>query len=121
VGLCFIFLEQLARITYIRGSLLVPGILLLVLLGAYAESNSVFDMGVALLFGFIGLIMVYVDWPRPPLILGLVLGGLIERNFFISYGIHELGFLFRPLVLIILLTGLGVLFYRRLKGYVSSD
>ena len=58
VGLCFIFLEQLARITYIRGSLLVPGILLLVLLGAYAESNSVFDMGIALLFGFIGLIMV---------------------------------------------------------------
>jgi putative tricarboxylic transport membrane protein len=115
VALCFLFLEQLARITYVRGALLVPGILLLVFLGAYVESKSEFDMGVALLFGLIGLVMVYVDWPRPPLILGLVLGGLIERNFFISYGIHALGFLFQPVVVIIFLTALGVVFYDSFK------
>ena len=119
VALCFLFLEQLAKITYVRGALLVPGILLLVYLGAYAESKSVFDMGVALLFGLIGLVMVNVDWPRPPLILGLVLGSLIERNFFISYEIHALGFLLTPMVLIILLTGLSVLFYDTVKKYFS--
>jgi TctA family transporter len=115
VALCFLFLGQLAKITYVRGSLLVPGILMLVFLGAYAESNSIFDMGIALLFGFIGLVMVYTDWPRPPLILGLVLGALIEKNFFISYQIHALGFLLRPVVIVILVTGLGVLLYSKLK------
>jgi TctA family transporter len=120
VALCFLFLEQLARITYVRGALLVPAILWLVFLGAYAESKSIFDMGIALLFGLIGLVMVHVDWPRPPLILGLVLGGLIERNFFISYEIHALAFLFKPIVLVILLTGLGVLFYDSLKKYFSN-
>ena len=78
-------------------------------------------MGVALVFGFLGLIMVHVDWPRPPLILGLVLGGLIERNFFISYEIHALEFLLRPAVLIILVTGLGALFYDTLKTHLTGD
>lgn len=120
VMLCFLFLEQLAKITYVRGSLLIPGILLLVYLGAYAESKSIFDMGVTLLFGFIGLIMVYVDWPRPPLILGLVLGAMIERNFFISYEIHALGFFLKPGVLVILVIGLGCLSYDSVKNYLRS-
>jgi putative tricarboxylic transport membrane protein len=121
VMLCFLLLEQLAKITYVRGALLVPGILLLVYLGSYAESKSIFDMGVTLLFGFIGLIMVHVDWPRPPLILGLVLGAMIERNFFISYEIHALGFFLKPIVLFILVIGLGVLFYDGVKNYLRND
>jgi TctA family transporter len=121
VMICFLFLEQLARITHVRGALLVPGILLLVYLGAFVESKSIFDMGITLLFGFIGLVMVYVDWPRPPLILGLVLGALIERNFFISYEIHALGFLLNPVVLLIFVIGLGVLFYSHLKTYLAGD
>lgn len=110
VALCFLFLNQLAKVTYVRGSLLIPGILLLVFLGAYVESKSILDVGIMLLFGFIGLIMVYIDWPRPPLILGLVLGGLIERNFFISYGLHGFRFLLRPIVVVILLLGIAALF-----------
>jgi TctA family transporter len=121
VMLCFLFLEQLAKITYVRGALLVPGILLLVYLGSYAESKSIFDMGVTLLFGFIGLVMIYVDWPRPPLILGLVLGALIERNFFISYEIHALGFFLKPTVLVILGIGLAVLSYDNIKKNLRSD
>lgn len=121
VTVCFFFLDQLAKITYVRGSLLVPGILLLVYLGAYAESKSVFDMGITLVFGFIGLVMVYVDWPRPPLILGLVLGAMIERNFFISYEIHALGFFLKPIVLVILLIGLSVVSYDYVKNYLRGD
>jgi putative tricarboxylic transport membrane protein len=93
---------------------------LLVYLGAYAESKSIFDMGVTLLFGFIGLVMVYVDWPRPPLILGLVLGAMIERNFFISYEIHALGFFLKPIVLVILAIGLGVLVYDNVKKLLKE-
>lgn len=116
VALCFLFLEQLAKITYVRGSLLIPGMLLLVFFGAYAEAKSTFDMGIALLFGFIGLVMIYTDWPRPPLILGLVLGALIERNFFVSYQIHALEFVLRPFVMAILIIGVSALLYRRIQA-----
>ena len=121
VAVCFLFLEQLAKITYVRGSLLVPGIILLIFLGAFAESKSTFDMGIALVFGFIGLLMEYTEWPRPPLILGLVLGTLIERNFYISYEIHALGFFLQPSVIVILLFGIGVLFYGKFKQLSADD
>jgi putative tricarboxylic transport membrane protein len=109
VALCFLFLNQLVKITYIRSALLMPGLLLLVYLGSYADHNSLFDMGITLVFGTIGLLMVYLDWPRPPLILGLVLGTLIEKNLFVAYGRYEFGFLARPLVIAIFLVAVAVL------------
>jgi putative tricarboxylic transport membrane protein len=109
VGLCFLFLNQLVKITYVRSALLMPGLLLLVYLGSYADKNSLFDMGMTLLFGTIGLVMVFLDWPRPPLILGLVLGTLIEKNLFVAYGRYEFGFLARPLVVAIFLVAVAVL------------
>ena len=116
VGLSFLFLNQLVKVTLIRGNLLIPGILLLVFLGAFAERNSAFDFNVALVFGLLGLAMVHLDWPRPPIILGLVLGPLIERNLFISYGRYEFGFLARPGVVAILGAGLAVLLLPALRG-----
>lgn len=110
VAFCFLFLNQLAKLTHVRGSLLIPGIVLLVFLGGYSGTNSMLDVGITLLFGVVGLVMVYIDWPRPPLILGLVLGGLVERNFFISYELHGLTFLWRPIVAVTLVIALGVLF-----------
>ena len=110
VAFCFLFLNQLAKLTHVRGSLLIPGIVLLVFLGGYAGTNSMLDVGITLLFGAVGLVMVYIDWPRPPLILGLVLGGLVERNFFISYELHGLTFLWRPIVAVTLVIAFGVLF-----------
>lgn len=110
VAFCFLFLNQLAKLTHVRGSLLIPGIVLLVFLGGYSGTNSMLDVGITLLFGVVGLVMVYIDWPRPPLILGLVLGGLVERNFFISYELHGLMFLWRPIVAVTLVIALGVLF-----------
>ena len=109
VAFCFLFINHLVKLTYVRGALLVPAILLLVILGGYAESHSTFDIGITLVFGFIGLLMAYLDWPRPPLILGLVLGPLIERYFFISYGLYKMAFLLRPIVILTFLIGLAVL------------
>jgi putative tricarboxylic transport membrane protein len=110
VTICLLFLNQLAKITYVRGALLIPALLILVLLGGYAEANSVLTMGISLVFGLLGLLMVWLDWPRPPLVLGLVLGPLVERNLFISYRLYEFGFLLRPLVIATMLIGLAIVF-----------
>ncbi|MGH7782816.1 MAG: tripartite tricarboxylate transporter permease, partial [Candidatus Binatia bacterium] len=74
VGICFLFLNQLAKITQVRGSLVIPFILLLIYLGGFAENNAFQDLIVVLLFGALGWVMVQLDWARPPLLLGLVLG-----------------------------------------------
>ena len=84
VAVCLLFMGQLARITRIRGTLLVPLILTLVYVGAFAEKNVFEDLGVVLVFGALGLAMARLGWPRPPLLLGLVLGPLAENRLFLA-------------------------------------
>jgi hypothetical protein len=73
----------------------IPFILLLCYIGAFAENNTFGDVVVMLVFGALGWVMVQTDWPRPPLILGLVLGKLAEENLFLTidnYGMAWIGF-----------------------------
>jgi putative tricarboxylic transport membrane protein len=110
-AICFLFLAKIAKITQVRSSLVIPFILLLIYLGAFAENNAFGDVIVMLVFGALGWVMVQTDWPRPPLILGLVLGKLAEENLFLSidnYGMDWLGF---PSVLALFaLMVLGILY-----------
>ena len=111
VGICFLFIEHLARITQVRGSLLIPLILLLIYIGAFAEKNVAEDMVVVLFFGALGWVMEKLQWPRPPLLLGLVLGPLAENRLFLSTDNYGAAWLWRPGVLIIIaLTVAGVLY-----------
>lgn len=60
---------------------LVPLILALCCLGSYAVNNRVFDIWVLLAFGFIGFILKVNGYPLAPLILGIILGPMMEGNF----------------------------------------
>jgi putative tricarboxylic transport membrane protein len=116
VAICFLFLEPLAKITKVRGGIIIPIILVLVYLGAFAEKNAFEDMVVVLFFGGLGWIMEKLEWPRPPVLLGLVLGPLAENRLFLSTDNYGLGWLTRPGVLIIFtLTIFGVV-YPFIKG-----
>jgi len=61
--------------------ILMPLVLLFCIVGAFAMRNSLFDVGVAVAFGFLGYLMNKVDIPVPPFTLGLILGPLLEDNF----------------------------------------
>ena len=111
VAICFLFLNQLAKITFIKGTYLIPFLLLLIYLGGFAVKNSFGDMFLVLVFGMIGWLMVKYDWQRPPLLLGLVLGGIAENNLFIASRIYGWGWLLHPGVLVIaFITLLGVFY-----------
>ena len=101
VAICFLFLNQLAKITFIKGTFLIPFLLLLIYLGSFAVKNSFGDIILTVMFGAIGWFMVKFDWPRPPLLLGLVLGGIAENNLFIASRIYGYSWLLHPGVLAI--------------------
>ncbi len=108
VAVCFLILDLLVKVTTIRGSLLIPLILLLIYLGAFAEKNTFADLFLVIFFGGLGWALERFDWPRPPLILGLVLGPLAENRLFLSTDNYGLSWLLRPAVLVILaLTVIG--------------
>jgi TctA family transporter len=110
VGFSFALLKYMVRITEVRSGLILPGIIFLVLFGGFSEHNSMWSLYVALGAGLIGMVMVWLDWPRPPLILGLVLGKLAENNLFISYARYDLQFLTRPILVSIVLVSALVVF-----------
>ncbi|MCX8022070.1 MAG: tripartite tricarboxylate transporter permease [Syntrophorhabdaceae bacterium] len=110
VGICLLFLNQLVKVTYVRGSVIIPIILLLVYLGTFAEKNAFPDIILMLFFGVLGWVMERLGWPRPPFILGLVLGNLAETRLFLAVDSYGASWLLRPAVIVIMaLTFAGVL------------
>lgn len=69
-----------AAMLAIPGYVLVPGILAISFIGVYAISGSVFDLLMMAAIGVIGYFMAKVDMPMAPLVLGVVLGDLMEQN-----------------------------------------
>ena len=69
------------RILMIPYSLLYPAILLFVAIGVYSVSNSSTDVILVVVLGGAGYIMRLLDFQPAPLILGYVLGPLMEENF----------------------------------------
>lgn len=115
VAIFFLFLQQLIKITQVRSGLLIPFILLLVYLGAFAEKNAFPDLLVMLAFGILGWLMMQLEWPRPPLILGLVLGSVAEQKLFISTVRHGYTWLARPGVIVMMILLAAVLIYPVVK------
>jgi TctA family transporter len=109
VTVCFLFLQQLASMTQIKASMLVPFLVLFIAMGAYTAHNSFGDLILMLVFGAVGWAAVRWDWPRPPLLLALVLGEITERNLFLSTQLYGLQWLTFPIPLALLvITILGV-------------
>ena len=115
VAVCFLFLKQLAKVTQVRGAIIIPIILILIYLGAFAEKNAFEDMVIVLFFGGLGWVMEKMEWPRPPVLLGLVLGPLAENRLFLSTDNYGLAWLHRPGVMVIFALTLFGIFYPMIK------
>ena len=94
--------RQIAKITFVRGHLLVPGIIVFAFMGAWMSSNQLGDWITLLVFGVIGYVMRRLKWPRPPVVLGFVLGPIMETNLDLSRQALGWSWLERPWVLAML-------------------
>jgi len=68
------------RIVRVPKATLIPIILVLCVIGAYALNNTIENVYVLLLFGVVGYLLVKFALPLAPLILGVILGDQIEVN-----------------------------------------
>ncbi|NVF16355.1 tripartite tricarboxylate transporter permease [Vreelandella maris] len=98
--LCNLLLVRwFAKISLIPQQILVPVVLMLCAIGAYALNNNLFDIWVLFIFGIIGYLLWKAEVPLTPLILGVVLGDNLERQLFRALELNEswMTFLTRPL------------------------
>ncbi|MGB6534801.1 MAG: tripartite tricarboxylate transporter permease [Xanthobacteraceae bacterium] len=98
-GLCFAFSGQLAKIATLRYTLFMPAVLSLVYIGAFEASRSWGDLFSLMFFGVLGWAMKHFRWPRPPFVLGFILGKPIEQYMFISIQLYGVAWIIKPFVL----------------------
>ncbi|MEM9632413.1 MAG: tripartite tricarboxylate transporter permease [Pseudomonadota bacterium] len=94
----------------IRKSHLIPVVLLMCAIGTFALQASVFDLWVMFAFGVIGILFRVADYPLAPIVIGAILGPLLENNYrrslLISHDGHWI-FLDRPVSAVLI--GINVL------------
>jgi hypothetical protein len=109
-GLCFAFSGQLAKVATLRYTLFMPGVLSLIYIGAFEATRNWGDVFSLMFFGMLGWAMKHFKWPRPPFVLGFILGDVIERYMFISIERYGIAWMARPFVVVMfVMAGLSLL------------
>jgi TctA family transporter len=69
------------RILTIPYRVLFPAILFFICVGVYSVNNNPFDIFVVMVFGVIGYVMRIFRYPAAPLLMGFILGPMMEEHF----------------------------------------
>jgi putative tricarboxylic transport membrane protein len=118
--LCFVSSRALARITRVPFAVLGPGLIVIMLLGAFQESGQIGDLWVMVALGALGWLLKATGFPRAPFLIGFVLAVPLERYYFLTDSVYDgADWLLRPWVLVfvaILLVPLVLAGMRRVRA-----
>jgi TctA family transporter len=98
----FVLAAQLAKLAEVRYTFMVPIMFIFILLGAFSVNRDPLDLLVVIVFGALGYFMRRFGYPRPAMILGLVLGDLMEKYLYRSVASYGFSWLARPAVIALL-------------------
>ncbi|ALS26421.1 transporter [Paenibacillus sp. 32O-W] len=115
-----------AKVSHLSPKVLMPIVMIFCFIGAYAVRNSLFDVVVLIIFGVLGYLLRKAKMEPSPLVLGVILGPVLENTLNQSALIFNgdlLKFFTRPISGTLLLIGLAVTFWpivRRLFKAIRS-
>jgi TctA family transporter len=95
------FSSSITKVAAIPPNLLAPTVIGVVTIGAFQASASMGDLAVMLVFGVLGIFMKRYGWPRPPILIALVLGDIVEKYLWISTNTWGWSMFQRPQFLVI--------------------
>ena len=75
------FIGLWVRILHVPYRFLYPTILCLICIGVYSINNSAFDVGLVVVFGILGYLLKLLDFEPAPMLIGFILGPMVEQNF----------------------------------------
>ncbi|MEM7097308.1 MAG: tripartite tricarboxylate transporter permease [Pseudomonadota bacterium] len=112
-------IPYIARLLLLPQHILMPLVLFFSLIGVYMVSFNAFDLRLMVLFAASAVILRILTFPMAPLILGFILGGMIEENLARALLIHDGSWSFlweRPITLVLCLLTLLALLVPVMKG-----
>ena len=118
IGFCLA--SQLAKLAEVRYTFMVPIMFMFILMGAFSVNRDPLDLVVVVAFGILGYFMRRTGYPRPAMILGLVLGDLMEKYLYRSVASYGFSWLGRPAVIVLFIIAGGSLFLT-LRGKMAAS
>jgi putative tricarboxylic transport membrane protein len=114
-------IPYIARLLTVPRNYLIPFILFFTMVGAYIGQNNATELLLLVGLGVCATILRFADYPLPPLLIGFILGGMMENNFARSVNLTDgVAFMYeRPMTLCLLIFGLLLIFvpaYRRRRA-----
>jgi len=112
-----------ARLLAIPRNFMVPMILFFSLMGVYLVTFNDFDIQMMVIFCIAAMALRMMNFPMAPLLLGFILGGLMEDNLRRALLIYDESISFmweRPLTLGINITTLFILFFPMVRSFIAA-
>ncbi|MBM2323999.1 MULTISPECIES: tripartite tricarboxylate transporter permease [Marivita] len=125
-------IPYIAKILTIPRTFLIPFILFFTLMGSYLGQNNSTELLILVGFGVVATILRFADFPLAPLLIGFILGTMLENNFaramqlyrgfdFILERPMTLGLLVLALILVVLPSYRGYRARKRAEGVADGD
>ena len=114
LGFGVLFARVAPKVLRIPVKYLMPIIMALCIVGAFCLSNQVYHVAVAIAFGFIGYFMKKFGFPGAPLVLGVILGPIAEKNLDRALQLSRNDwsvFFRRPIALTFILLSIGMILW----------
>lgn len=112
-----------AHITRIPYEILAPIVLTFCIAGSYSTNNRIYDIYIILIFGIVSYFLRRMDFQLVPILLGIVLGPLAEKNFrramVISDGSFKI-FFTRPISCAFIVIAVGSVLVFAYRNYKSK-
>ena len=115
VPIGYLGIKSYGMILKLPRNIVLVAVIIFSIVGSYAIRNSFFDIYVMLVFGVIGYLLESLNTPLPPMILGIILGPMIEDNLrvgliktagnFIPFLIRPISFVLMILIILTLFSG----------------
>jgi putative tricarboxylic transport membrane protein len=118
-------IPYIAKVLAVPRNYLIPFILFFTLMGSYIGQNNATELLILAGLGVVATIIRFADYPLAPLLIGFILGGMLEDNFARAVNITDgVSFMWeRPGTLILLIIGVGLIFlpaWRRRRAYARE-
>lgn len=114
-------IPYIAKLLTVPRNYLIPFILFFTLMGAYIGQNNETELLLLIFLGFAATVLKFADYPLAPLLIGFILGSMLENNFARAMNIYDgFGFVLeRKLTLIILIISIILIFLPYLRRKIK--
>jgi putative tricarboxylic transport membrane protein len=115
------FARQFSKACLVPYYYMVPSILLFVVVGAYGHTLDFDDLICLLVFSTIGIYMKKYGWPRPPVLVAVVLGPQVQQYLWLSTDLYGLEWLTHPSVLALWLLVIGTVAWPLIRRWRAKQ